>query len=296
MKSRTQPELPYTEISGFYQSADDLRLFYRDLQPTRPEGNRIPVLCLPGLTRNSGDFRAIATHLAGSRRVISTDLRGRGRSGHDPSPLNYYPEKYVEDIWQLLATLDLHSVAVIGTSLGGWMAMIMALERPESVVRAVLNDIGPDLNPVGTARLLKTVGRLPDVQSWDEAVQAIKQQSAQIFPDWSDEQWLRFARDTYKETSSGLLTLMLDSNVTNAVRAGTAALRHDAWLLFDALSRIPTLLLHGEESDILSVETIAAMCERKPDLHVVTIPKRGHAPYLDEPEAKDAIDKFISEI
>lgn len=280
---------------GYYRSSDGLKLFYRDY-PCSAKGKSCPVICLPGLTRNSDDFDNLATLLSKRRRIIATDLRGRGNSDYDADRFNYQPSKYVEDIWQLLQHLDVSKVAVIGTSLGGWMAMVMAHERPAALTGVVMNDIGPELEPEGVARVLASVGMLPPVADWDEAVSQVRQHYELAFPDWPDSKWLHFAQSTYRQLRNGDLDIRLDRNVGVASREGVSGLRQDPWQLFDALRPVPLLVLRGELSDLLSKATLEKMRIRKPDLRTETVRNRGHAPYLDEPEAIDAIEIFLDGI
>ncbi|GMR17200.1 MAG: alpha/beta hydrolase [Gammaproteobacteria bacterium] len=277
---------------GYFRSADGLSLFFRDY-PQRSASAATPVICLPGLTRNSEDFVGLAARLATQRRVITTDLRGRGRSEYDHDRSHYNPQQYVADVWELLALLAIDKVIVIGTSLGGLMAMIMAWQRPASVAGAVLNDIGPELDPAGLARVVETAALLPEVDTWQEAVQETRNNYRSSFPDWTESRWLDYAKSTYRETGDGRLAMNLDANVGVATREGLSGLEHDPWQLFDALLPIPLLLLRGEHSDLLSAATCEKMQQRKTDLIAVTVRNRGHAPYLDEPEATDAIDQFL---
>ena len=278
---------------GYYQSADGLRLFYRDFPP-RSADNCDPVICLPGLTRNSGDFDHLASLLSGRRRIITTDLRGRGRSEHDPDRSNYHPAQYVADIWNLLEQLHVLKVAAIGTSLGGWMAMIMAHERPAVITAVVMNDIGPELDPVGIARVVASAGMLPPVANWHDAVEQVRKYYELAFPDWPESKWLDYAHSTYQRSGDGGLDICLDRNIGVASREGASGLQQDPWQLFDALLPIPLLVLRGEKSDLFSAATLEKMRKRKPDLTAAIIRNRGHAPYLDEPEAIDAIEKFLA--
>ena len=148
-------------------AADGLRLYYRDY---RNASSRPPVICLPGLTRNSRDFAPLATRISETRRVICPDLRGRGKSEYDPQWRNYHPGQYAADLWQLLDTLQLDEVVVIGTSLGGWMAMLLNHQKPGRIAAAVMNDIGPEADPNGIARVVATAGRLDIVGSLAETM------------------------------------------------------------------------------------------------------------------------------
>jgi pimeloyl-ACP methyl ester carboxylesterase len=140
----------------FYRSRDGLQLYYRDYAG---DAGKVPVLCLHGLTRNSRDFAALAAHIAPTRRVIVPDHRGRGRSQYDPHWLNYHPGTYVDDMWTLLQELSIERVIVVGTSLGGLMATLMAAMRPQMLAGVVLNDIGPEIDPTGAARIQSYAGR-----------------------------------------------------------------------------------------------------------------------------------------
>ncbi|MEO0421826.1 MAG: alpha/beta hydrolase [Pseudomonadota bacterium] len=286
MSATTQP------YCGTYTSEDGLALYYRDNRPSE-SGARTPILCLPGLTRNSRDFEELTGLLCPDYRVIATDLRGRGNSAYDASLSNYHPAQYVQDTWRLLAELDVPRVTVIGTSLGGLMAMLMAQERPEAVQGVVLNDVGPKLELPALMRLISAAGSLPAVRDWPGAVAALRRANGAAYPTWSDAQWQRFAEKMYAPGAGGSLTPRLDPNVGRAAMRGLSGLRQDPWIVFAALQEIPTLLVRGATSSILSEQGAAAMRKAKADLAIATVADRGHAPNLDEPEAIDAIRQFL---
>jgi pimeloyl-ACP methyl ester carboxylesterase len=248
------------------------------------------------LTRNSRDFAQLAARIAPARRVIVPDQRGRGRSQRDPNWLNYHPGTYVADTWALLRELAIERVIVVGTSMGGLMAMLMAAMRPAALAGVVLNDVGPELDPVGVARIQSYVGRLPPVESWSDAVARAKTMFAQALPEYTEAQWLEFARLTFEEDSGGALQLMSDPKIGDAVRAiapppgATQAM----WLAFAALRNTPTLVLRGAHSDLLSAPTLERMQREHPRLIAATIPNRGHAPQLDEPQSIAALDAFFA--
>ncbi len=278
---------------GRFRSADGLSLYYRDYDNG---SSRLPLVCLPGLTRNSRDFEAMAATAAQSRRVICPDFRGRGESDYDPDWKNYHPAQYTADTWALLDQLGIDQVVAAGTSLGGWMAMLMAYERPGSVAAAIMNDIGPDVNPDGIARVQKGAGRLDKVATLDEAVEQAKWFYEIAFPDWSDEKWRHYTQITYRKTDDGHYDLNFDRNIGVASREGVSGLRTDPWTLFDSLIDKPVLLVHGSISDILTPDIIERMRAKKPDLEVVDVSRVGHAPLLDEPEAQDAISTFLDNL
>ena len=279
----------------YFNTTDGLRLYFRDYAQGRSEA-AAPVLCLPGLTRNSRDFEPLAESLADRHRVISPDLRGRGRSEYDGNWHNYHPAQYVADMWVLMETLEITRAVVIGTSLGGWMTMSMAHERPHAVAAAVMNDIGPEVNPAGVARVKAMAGNLDKVASFSEAVAQTRACYEIGLPDLPADRWEWYTETTYRKTSDGRYDLNYDRNIGHAVRQGVSELREDPWCLFDGLAKIPSLLLRGELSDILTEEIALKMRQRKPDLHITRVPNRGHAPLLDEPEAIDAISRLLAEI
>lgn len=274
----------------FLQAPDGLRLYFRDFP--NPSA-RLPVLCLPGLTRNSRDFSSLASRLSETRRVICPDLRGRGNSQHDATWRNYNPGQYAADLWQLIDTLRLEKVVVIGTSLGGWMAMLLNHQRPARIAGVVMNDIGPEADPDGIARVVSMAGRLDAVGSIAEATEQAKSVYSIAFPDWNEQQWREYTDSTYRPLGDGGYDLNFDRNIGHAAREGVSGLDADPWKMFDDLAAVPTLLVHGALSDILTMPIIEKMQRRKPDLKVVHVPGRGHAPLLDEKEAVDAIAQFL---
>lgn len=274
---------------------DDLALSVRDYGArTSP---LTPVLCLPGLTRNSKDFEALALRLSQTRRVISPDLRGRGRSAHDPSVQNYAIPVETADVLAVMAALGTPEVIVIGTSRGGLIAGAMAVTRAAAVKGVVLNDVGPELAPAGVARILSYVGRMAPPATWEEAAAALKALNTPMFA-LEEAGWMHFARMTFRD-DGGRPALDYDPKIGEAIRAAAAtgtAGGIDPWAVFKALSAFPLLLVRGANSDLLAPETVAKMREVKPDLAVVEVPGRGHAPFLDEPQAAEAIDGFLARI
>jgi pimeloyl-ACP methyl ester carboxylesterase len=285
-------DLPWQD--HFFASADGLRLYYRDYpaQVSPGASPRAPVLCLPGLTRNSRDFESLATHLARERRVLSPDLRGRGRSQYDPEWRNYHPGTYVVDLGLLLAAAGVARVVVIGTSLGGLLAMLLAASRPQSLCGAVLNDIGPEVEAEGIARISGYVGRGAPVATWEAAAAQVRAINEAAFPDLTDAEWLAFARRTCREVD-GVIRVDMDPMIGEAVRASPAGAAPDLWPVYAALAPLPVLAIRGELSDVLSTATFDRMLREKPDLLRVLVPRRGHAPSLDEPECRAAIDAFL---
>jgi pimeloyl-ACP methyl ester carboxylesterase len=284
--------MPAPKTAQFFKSTDGLKLHYRDFGRDNPG---TPIICLPGLTRNSRDFEDIANYLSDRRRVITPDLRGRGFSDHDPEWRNYHPGTYVQDTWTLLDALGIDQVIVIGTSLGALIAMAMSAQRPERIAGVVINDIGPEINPAGLARVQEYTGRIPPVKTWDEAARQAKEIYGQWLPGLSDDDWRKMAWRGYRENAEGIPTLDIDSNIGEAVRK-VGPQKGEPWELFDTLKNTPVLLLWGLMSDILTEDIVDKMKARKEDLEVVSVPDRGHVPLLDEPECLAAIDNFLQRV
>lgn len=277
---------------NFFKSADGLNLYYRDFGSAR---DGTPVLCLPGLTRNSRDFEDLAISLSDRRRVLTVDFRGRGFSDHDPVWQNYHPGTYIADVLTLLDSLGIEQVIIVGTSLGGLCAMHIAAQHPERLAGVIMNDIGPEINPAGLARIQEYTGKLPPVADWDGAVMQARVIYGQWLPGVSDTDWRKMAWRAYRENAAGVPELDIDPNIGRAIRE-VGPQTGDPWQSFDALINVPTVLLWGCLSDILTEDIIDKMKHRKPDLEVVAVADRGHVPLLDEPECVAAIDQFLSKV
>lgn len=277
-----------------FTTADGLKIHYRDYPPTAAESG-VPVLCLHGLTRNLKDFEDLAPRLAAEgRRVISATQRGRGGSDWDPQHERYNPAVYTQDMLALLDHLGIEKAVFIGTSMGGLMTMVASTMAPQRIERAVLNDIGPELDPAGIARIRsyagKTEGRF---ESWQAAADAIRAINGMAFPKETDNAfWLDFANKTCREAEDGAIVLDYDPAIAKSVAEGGDT-DVDLWPLFDGLKAIPTLVVRGGISDLLMVSTIEEMKRRKPDLQTVEVPDVGHAPFLTEAKAWTAIRTFL---
>lgn len=273
----------------FYDSADGLRLYCARYPAAHAGG--VPVLCLPGLTRNSRDFSALAAHLSERNPVLAADLRGRGRSAWDPQPARYQLLTYVPDAWSLLDSLGIERVILIGTSLGAMMSMVMAATKPERIAGAVLNDVGPELDPAGVRRIASYAGKLPPVTSWAEAAAQAKSIYGLALPGLTDAQWLEYARRGYRENDSGVPIPDVDPKIAEALSPAVVTL--DLWALFAQIKNVPLLVIRGATSDILSAATVERMQREQPTLIAITVANRGHTPLLDEPECLAAIDAFL---
>ena len=274
-------------------TADGPRIQYRDYAPAG-DASGPPVLCLHGLTRNLRDFEELAPMITRlGRRVIVASQRGRGGSDPDPVAGRYNAGTYLNDMLQLLEHLGVGRAVFIGTSMGGLMTMIAAAHAPQFVAAAVLNDIGPEIDGVGIARIQGYAGKPIAARSWEEAARYCRNRHATAFPAENGEEfWHRFARRTCRQDSPRCIVPDYDPAIARAVQPGSGALT-DLWPLFAALAPIPTLVIRGQISDILSVATLEEMCRRKPDLQVITVPDVGHAPLMTEPGAWTGLRGFL---
>jgi pimeloyl-ACP methyl ester carboxylesterase len=292
------PEEPKTTLStsyteNFWTSHDGLKLYTR-VYPG-PDSLAPTVLCLHGLTRNSRDFEDLAPHLQMHFRVIVPDVRGRGLSARDPNPQNYQPAIYLQDILTLIDTVAAQRVAVIGTSMGGLLAMMMAVRSGDRVSGLVLNDIGPEVDPNGLERIKGYAGRLPGPKNWDEAIAQTQIMFGTAWPNLSTERWSALTRRGYREDGKGGLNVDADPMIGEMLRAAPAA-SANLWPFWKALRAVPMLAIRGAQSDILSAATFAKMKLENPDLEQLEVAQRGHAPLLDEPECLAAIDAFLAQM
>jgi pimeloyl-ACP methyl ester carboxylesterase len=274
----------------FVSAEDGLKLYFRDYGDAMSHAT--PVLCLPGVTRNSKDFAPLAARLSRNRRVICPDYRGRGRSAYDRDWRNYQPTTYVNDIRHLLIACGVHRAHVIGTSLGGILAMIMAVAMPTTVASAVLNDIGPVVGTGGLGGIVAYMREdrvFPDLQSAADHIRA-------VFPDLparSPEDWLTIAGNTYREETGRGFVRDWDNAIVN--RFGEALEKPTTfWPLFGALRRVPVLAVRGALSTILSEETFRKMAEYMPTMTRVVVEDCGHPSALNESNVLEAIDAHLA--
>jgi pimeloyl-ACP methyl ester carboxylesterase len=277
----------------FYNSADGLRLYCRLYPATAERSGGVPVLCLPGLTRNSRDFGTLAVHLSERHDVLAADLRGRGRSAWDTDPTHYQLPNYVQDMWALLQSRSISRVVVVGTSLGGLMGLVMAAVKPDMVAGVVLNDAGPEIDPAGLRRIAGYAGKLPPVSSWAEAAAQAESVYGLALPGLTDAEWLEYAHRGYRENAAGVPIADMDPRISEAFKTPTTA-APDLWPLYAQIKGVPMLVIRGGLSDLLSAATVARMAREKPDLQHITVANRGHTPLLNEPECLAAIDAFMA--
>jgi len=276
-----------------WTSADGLTLHYRDY-PAPAGTTALPVLCLHGLTRNARDFAALAEHLSATRRVIVPEMRGRGLSDYAPNSDSYTPITYVADVEKLLAEQGITRFCVVGTSMGGLMTMLMAQGAPGRMAAVVMNDIGPEVDAAGLARISGYVGQGRSYPTWIHAARSLAEVHGAAFPDYDLDMWLDMAKRTMVVTQNGRISYDYDMAIAEPFAKPGNAAPPNLWLAFEALRGVPMLLVRGELSDLLSPGTVRQMETRNPAMTVITVPRVGHAPTLDEPEVVAAIDALFA--
>jgi pimeloyl-ACP methyl ester carboxylesterase len=263
----------------YFTARDGARLAFRD------EGRGRPLLCLPGLTRTGADFDFLAPHLP-FVRLIRPDYRGRGASEWTGAA-TYTVLQEAQDVLALLDHLSLDRAAIVGTSRGGLIAMVLAATAKSRVAGIAFNDIGPVIERAGLAAIKDYVGRRPVWKTLDEAARKMPA-AMPSFSGVPPTRWRAFVERLYDETPTGL-SLRYDPALRDAFLAAFDGPQTDLWPLFDACADLPLALLRGADSDLLSRETAAEMLRRRPDMMSAEIEGRGHVPFLDEPASLTAI-------
>lgn len=267
-------------------------------------GDRIakgtPVLCLPGLTRNSRDFHPLAERLAtdpdNPRFVMILNSRGRGPSDYDKNPENYNIMVEANDALHALAAAGLHEAIIIGTSRGGLLTLVIAALRPNAIAGAVMNDIGPVIDVTGLSRIKTYLNRAKPVEDWDDAVAFAKIANSGQFDALSEENWQQMAQMTFRD-EKGKPVRDYDIAIAKAMdEVDLSVPLPDAWPQFMAMSHAPVLVLRGEHSDILKDETAREMVARHPDCQYHQVPGQGHAPLFLKEELNDRVATFLAEV
>ena len=284
--------------STFVTAQDGLKLHVREWGPHRASA----VVCLPGLARTGADFEPLALALAANahdgrntgHRVLALDSRGRGKSGYDRNPANYDLKTELLDLLSVLTALEIGKAVFVGTSRGGILSILLATARPTAIAGCVLNDIGPVIEPKGLARIRNYVGKLPPPASMPEAADILRRLFEHQFPRLSGAEWLAFAQRTFKEAGNRVvpdydpkLSLILQQVDLERPLA-------PMWKEFDALARIPLMVIRGANSDLLSAATVEAMRARRAQMDVLEVPDQGHPPLLTDGPAISRIAEFVA--
>jgi len=283
----------------FWSSRDGLKLHYRDYAGRADLGLYAPppIVCLHGLTRNARDFEPLAERLSPDWRVLCPEMRGRGESEYAREAASYNPLQYVEDVTALLDEQGIDRFVSVGTSLGGLMTMLMALQNPERIAAAVINDVGPYLEPAGLERIKDYVGQGRSFPTWVHAARGLEEMHGTAHPNRDLPFWIAAAKRVMTLSSNARIVFDYDMKIAEPfAQLDPAAAQADMWPALEALRGKPVLIVRGALSDLLSTQTLAKMLERLPEAEAVTIPDVGHAPTLCEPEAFAAIDRLLARI
>ncbi|MCP8938395.1 alpha/beta hydrolase [Alsobacter sp. SYSU M60028] len=284
--------------SVFVSARDGLRLHARDYGERA--GDALPVVCLAGLTRNAADFHDLALALSGHarrpRRVVAPDYRGRGLSDWDGDWRRYDPRVEADDLIAVLTALGVTEAVFVGTSRGGLVTMALGAMQPGRIRGVVLNDVGPVIEAGGLIRIRAQMAGLPAPRDMAEAAQMMRHLNGAQFPKLADDDWLAWARATWRE-ENGRLVASRDPNLLRGLEAMDLEAPLPAlWPLFEALAHVPALAIRGANSDILSEATLAEMARRHPRLETLTVPDQGHAPLLRDAPTIARVAAFVARV
>ena len=254
--------------------------------------NRDVLVCVHGLTRNGRDFDDLARALCSRWRVVCPDVAGRGDSDRLADPKLYGVPQYVADMVTLIARLDVETVSWVGTSMGGLIGMALAAQPGTPVTRLVLNDAGPVVSLVSLQRIASYVGNVLSFASLEQAEAAVRAICAPYGPH-SDAQWRQITEAWVKKAGDGWQP-NYDPRIAEAFRATLPETDLELWPLYDAV-RCPTLVLRGEQSDLLSRETTDKMRSRGPKARVFEVKGVGHTPTLMHDDQISVVREFLME-
>lgn len=249
------------------------------------------LVCIHGLTGNAHNFDALAPHLTKRYHVISVDVRGRGDSQWGP-PAEYAPANYAPDLAAMLDGLGIQRASLIGTSMGGIISIVFAGGWPDRVERLVINDIGPEIDPVGMARIANYVGNSPDSFKDLAEVAAYYRENYPPMAKLPEAELIEQVKWTVKPGKNGRLEWKMDPAVRHPMRGNSAQQRFDLWVPYTRI-KCPILVVRGAESDILAKVTAERMRSVMSGVSVVEVAGVGHAPSLTEPESLSAIRAFF---
>lgn len=283
-----------------FKSTDELELYARDYQPANGDIARLPVVCLPGLTRNARDFHELglllSRDLASPRRVIALDYRGRGRSGRDRNKANYNLVVECGDVIAACAALCVNCAIFIGTSRGGLILHLMAAARPDLLAGAIFNDIGPVIEPAGLMAIRDYLNRGRKPVTWNEAIDILREDHGSAFSALSPVDWEGMARAIYREQEG---IPVADYDLAIAEQLKTIDFSNplpDLWPQFENLRSVPLLVIRGQNSALLSRRTVDEMARRHPGMMQITARGQGHAPLLHLGDIPEAIRTFIRNV
>ncbi len=274
----------------YYTSQDGLKLYYRHYD--NGDKSLPTLLMMSGIARTSADFEILALKYKDRFNIICPDYRGRGNSEWAKDWKTYNPVQYAQDIQHLLVASQTKKIALIGTSLGGVVSLILSVLIPHQISGIILNDIGAEIEFKDMGKLVAYIEKNPIFSSWEETEAYAKETYAFMRMDRDPRVWEQFLKGTYRENKDGNIRTSWDPKIAMPIKKVNGSIG-DLWIPYKAIHKIPTLLLRGEFSNLLSPETVAKMKKLKPNLEAITIPGAGHPPSLNEPESLIAIENFL---
>ena len=257
------------------------------------------LVCVHGVTRVGDDFDHLARALCDRYRVVCPDIVGRGRSERLRDPSHYVIPQYVADMVTLIARVtapgDAREVHWLGTSMGGLIGMVLASLEGTPISRMLVNDIGPVLDQGAMQRIGEYIGQDIRFPSFEAGAQYVKAVSMSFGPH-TEEEWFKLSSDVLRQEPDGQWVRHYDLGLAQPFKAITperaAGEEAQLWAAWDAI-RCPTLLVRGQQSDLLSRETAAEMTARGPKPRLVEIPGVGHAPtFIQESQIAIAREFF----
>jgi pimeloyl-ACP methyl ester carboxylesterase len=281
--------------SLFVTAPDGLRLHVRSY------GSRLtsalPVVCLPGLARTAADFDPLAAAMAADpakpRFVLVLDYRGHGQSEYDRHADNYTLPVALADLSAVLSALETAPALFVGTSYGGLLAMMLAAWRPAAIAGVILNDIGPVTEPQGWVRIKGYVGKLPVPRTFEDGAEILRWWFDAQFPKLAPQDWIAFAQGTWRQ-HGGRLVPAYDPKLARTLQRADLQHLPTLWNHFDALARVPLMVIRGARSDMLASTTLQAMVSRRDEIEVVVVPDQGHPPFLTERSLIRRITDFVA--
>jgi pimeloyl-ACP methyl ester carboxylesterase len=292
MTAHATPSAPFEEIT--FTARDGLRLYARHYKA--PGSTLRPVVCLAGITRNSRDFHVIASALSTDpirpRPVYTIDTRGRGKSAHDPDWKKYIVPIEMLDVIDFLTLRSLADVALLATSRGGIISMVMGAAQPSAIGCVILNDIGPVIEMDGLSRIAGYIGRIPHPHSWADAGRIVRDMNQKQFPRITDAEWVEIAHQLFND-ADGKPAPGYDPKLSHSLSVLDGP-PPALWAQFESLKRVPVMVLRGENSDILSAATVEEMRRRHPRLTAHTVRWEGHAPWLRDAHTINEVATFLT--
>lgn len=275
------PEDKCVQVNG-------LRLHYRDFGS---EGRPV-LLFLHGLTGNAHCFDHVAPEFVATHHVLALDFRGHGDSEWHGEG-DYAFQRQLSDTTAFLEMLGVSKVSLIGSSLGGAVAMVLGAIKSDLVERIVLNDIGPEINLPTKKKAAEALNLLE--QHFSNVTGALEYYGrcyppARLLPHAIATE---LVRNSLRVAEGGFLRWKADPRVQAvAPTSSTSASTPGMWPLFDAV-KAPVLVIRGAESETLLASTVAKMVSRRTGVSAVEVPCVGHTPWLSEPAALAALREFL---